>query len=284
MFKTTSRITQLLVYFGATFFTGFGLLFHGHNLDTAMAESIQVDRAVIEQIQDNRVIYLGEHHDSAADHAQQLAIITNLYKPNHPQAIALEMFQRPFQPMLNRYLAGTISESELRAQTEYDQRWGYDWEYYVPILRFAQAHQIPLLAINTPAEITRKVAKHGLNSLEKSDFRYIPALENIKVDNAKYRQQIAEIYQQHAREGNSNSDEFANFFVAQILWDETMAEAIANYHQTNPQSQIMVLVGEAHVAHNYAIPDRLTRRIGQKSFRHSAILLSKNNQVINYQD
>lgn len=229
----------------------------------------------LEELQSNQVIYLGENHDNAEDHAQQLNIITQLQQDNHDHqlVIGMEMFQRPFQPILDRYLAQEISETELRKQTEYDTRWGFDWEFYAPILRYAQAQQIPLIALNTPAEITRKVAETGINSLTGNDFRYIPPLSEIKLDNLEYRQAIAEVYSQHVQDGQGNSKDLDNFFAAQVLWDETMAEAIASYYQNQPQSQIVVLVGKAHVMKNYALPDRVERRIQNQVLRDLVYLL-----------
>ena len=235
--------------------------------------------AQIELIADYDVIYLGENHDLAEHHQQQLAIITQLYERQVDSqlqlAIALEMFQRPFQPLLNRYLNGEIGEDRLREQTEYETRWGFDWEFYAPILRFAKANQIPLIALNTPAEITLKVAESGIDSLELSDLRYVPPLKEIDLDNQTYRQRLEQIYQQHVENGQSNSQDADNFFAAQVLWDETMAEAIANYYQLHPRSQIAVLVGKIHVMYDYAIPNRVARRIDDPDFTQKSLLLTK---------
>ncbi len=230
---------------------------------------------IINELAKADVVYLGENHDSVLDHQAQLEIILELYRQNRDVAIALEMFQRPFQPVLDRYLAGEIDETQLREQTEYDTRWGFNWEYYAPILRFAKAHNLPLLALNTPTEITRKVARTGLESLSKSDFRYIPPIREIDTSNQDYRDAIAQIYQAHAHQGQGNSDGFENFFTAQVLWDETMAQAIAQYYQSNPNAQIVVLVGEGHILYNYGIPDRVARRMNDKSFQQHSVRLGE---------
>jgi uncharacterized iron-regulated protein len=260
-----------LIYFLGVFLAGFFLIQYPHQL-LSIAEPVNQDnneQKLINQVRDNDIIYLGERHDSLEDHAAQLDIITQLHHLQGDSqgklAIALEMFQRPFQPVLDRYLAGEISETELRKESEYDTRWGFDWEFYAPILRFAQANQILLIALNTPTEITFKVAKDGLNSLEGDDFRYIPLLNEIELDNQAYRQKLQAVYQQHADHDQGNSNNFENFFAAQVLWEETMADAIALYHQNQPQSQIVVLVGQGHI-HDYGIPNRVARRIrSQKS-------------------
>ena len=248
--------------FLSTVLAGLFLIDYPYRL-TSLAEvtDISSKEIVIDRFKQNDVIYLGENHNDPEDHARQLEIIQQLQQDDNDAqlAIGMEMFQRPFQPIIDRYLAQEISEEELREQTEYDSRWGFDWEFYAPILRYAQVQQIPVIALNTPQEITRKVAETGIDSLKGSDFRYIPPLAEIKLDNQEYRQATEEIYLQHVKDGQGNSTDLNNFFAAQVLWDETMAEAIALYYQNNPQSQIVVLVGKGHVMKDYAIPNRVKK-------------------------
>jgi len=219
------------------------------------------------------IVYLGEDHDRAAAHQAQLEIIQALYQKRGKIAIAMEMFQRPFQPSLDRYLAGEISEAQLKQESEYDDRWGFDWEFYAPILRFARTHQIPVIALNAPTEVTRKVAREGLDGLTPQDWRYIPPRSEIRTDNTAYRQLLWDIYQQHAHHGQGNSDRFERFLTAQVLWDETMAAAIAQFWQLNRQSQVIVLTGKGHIMYGHGIPSRVERRLqGQPLVQRSVWL------------
>ena len=265
-----------VVIFLGVVLSGFFLVDYSH-ISVAIAREVNQNHTEIEMdiLLEQDVIFLGENHDNPQHHARQLEIITQLHQnaDDTQLAIGMEMFQRPFQPILDLYLAGEIGEQQLREQTEYDSRWGFDWELYAPILRYAQQEQIAVIALNTPEEITHKVAENGINSLEQKDFRYIPPLNQIKLDNGEYRQRLGEIYLQHVKDGQGNSQNLDNFFAAQVLWDETMAEAIAFYYQNNPQSQIVVLVGRAHVMYDYAIPDRVDRRIKDESFQDIVYLL-----------
>lgn len=229
-------------------------------MSLAIALETSTNPVAIETLNKAQIIYLGEIHDHPADHEQEFEILTNLYRENQTLALGFEMFQRPFQPYLDQYIAGGITETELRKLSEYDSRWGFEWEYYAPLLRFAQAHHLPLIALNTPAEITNKVAVNGLDSLEQQDYRYIPARENLDFTNEIYLEQIKESFREHAENNYGKSQVLDNFVAAQILWDETMAEAIATYASQYPATQILVFVGQAHVAENFAIPDRVTRR------------------------
>ena len=269
------NLKPVVIFLGIVL-SGFFLIDYPHTLASIAGEVDQNHTEVaMDILLEQDVIYLGENHDNFQHHVRQLEIITQLHQNTNDArlAIGMEMFQRPFQPILDRYLAGEIGEEQLKEQTEYDSRWGFDWELYAPILRYAQQQQIAVIALNTPEEITHKVAETGINSLEKKDFRYIPPLNQIKLDNQEYRQRLAEVYLQHVEDGQGNSQDLDNFFAAQVLWDETMAEAIALYYQNNPQSRIVVLVGKAHVMYDYAIPDRVDRRIQDKSFQDIVYLL-----------
>jgi uncharacterized iron-regulated protein len=229
---------------------------------------------IIKQLATANIVYLGETHDSESDHQQQLVIIQTLFKHKPRLAIGMEMFQRPAQPLLDSYLTGKITAAQLRQQTEFDKRWGFQWEYYAPILEFARANRLPVIALNTPTEITRKAAKQGLESLTKTELRLIPPLAEIDRSNAKYQQMILASYQQHAGIVSISSKSFDRFYTAQLLWDETMAERTANFVNQHPDYQTIVLAGSSHIIYGYGIPDRVLRRLKQSKLVQKTVLLT----------
>lgn len=219
---------------------------------------------VLQELGEAQVIYLGETHDSQADHQAQLEIIRALHRKNPNMAIAMEMFQRPYQEAIDRYLQGEITETELIAETEYESRWGFPWEYYAEIVRFAKENQLPILALNTPTEITRKVAREGLEGLTEEEQAYIPPFAEIKTDNLDYQQMVREVFELHQAAAHGSSLKFENFFLAQVLWDETMAETITEFVKENPLTQVVVLAGQGHIVYGYGIPSRVERRVGDR--------------------
>src|SRR6476620_9303320 len=58
------------------------------------------------------VVFVGEQHDDANTHRLELAIVEGLARRRVPLIIAMEMFERDVQPVLDRYLAGTIGEEQ----------------------------------------------------------------------------------------------------------------------------------------------------------------------------
>lgn len=171
----------------------------------------QQDEAIaLAQMAQADVVYLAETHDHASDHRAQLEIIKALHRLRPNSAIAMEMFQRPYQSVLNRYLAGQLTEADLQAYSQYNKRWGYAWEFYAPILRFAKANHLPVVALNTPTEVTRKVARTGLDSLSVVERQWVPPRSAIVLGSPSYRQRLGQIYEE-AHQSKSNSANFERF-------------------------------------------------------------------------
>ena len=252
------------------------------------AQGILLDRTlVINRLIDQNIIYLGETHDSSADHQIQLEILQELYKRRPNLSIALEQFQRPYQHVLDDYQQGKITEAQLVTNSEYETRWGFPWLLYRPLLQFAKTNNLPLIALNTPSEVTRKVGRQGLESLTFTDRRFIPPFSTIHVGPESYRDRIQKIYiEMHPAKSITPSDitpidsdlsksqRFTRFFEAQVLWDETMADRITQAVQQNPDRLIVVLVGQGHLFYHDGIPNRVTRRLKNKSIKQTTILLN----------
>jgi uncharacterized iron-regulated protein len=235
---------------------------------------------IVAKLEKTDVVYLGETHDRLSDHQAQLKIIEAVYQRKDGKvALAMEMFQRPYQKVLDRYINREISEEELLAQAEYEERWGFAWENYQAIAQFARKHRLPIIAMNTPTEVNRKVARQGLDSLTVEEKKYIPPESEIDLSNVEYRTKIQQVYQQHAAHSHGNSSSFERFFLTQVLWDETMAESIAQFVKSHPKTQVIVLVGQGHIAYGYGIPSRVARRLGKDGVRQATVVFEGDKPV-----
>ena len=227
----------------------------------------------MQQLARANVVYLGENHANQEDHLAQLQIIQQLHRQNPNLAIAMEMFQRPFQVYLDRYLGNDLMEMRLRELTQYRRRWGYPWEYYAPILRFAKANRLPVLAIDTLAEISNQVARRGLESLSPFEQQYIPPFSDIRTDNLEYRQFLSQIYDR-TPSNRRQTNNFDRYFQAQVVRNETMADAIAKFLKANPDFQIVVITGQSPIVYRYGIPSCVARRLGGANLIQSTVLIN----------
>ena len=220
----------------------------------AASELSPVDQ-IINKISQKRVIYIGELHDMYGHHMAQLRVIQGLARRGCRLAVGMEMFQRPFQGVLDRYLDGKIDERTFLKKSEYFKRWSYDYHFYRPIIEYCKEHDIPILALNLQAEISKKVARKGLESLSDTELKQVP--RDLDWSNRAYKTRLMRIFKRHPGMEVKN---FNNFYQAQILWDETMAQGVYDYLEKNPGRQMVVLAGNGHIAFGYGIPSRVYRR------------------------
>lgn len=226
-------------------------------------------RAIIPQLAEKRVIFVGETHDRYEDHLAQLEIIRALHARRPDLALGVEYFQAPFQQALDSYVAGQSSEKQLLRETEYFERWRFDYRLYRPIMQYARAQGIPVIALNIPTEISQKVARSGIDSLSSSEQTLLP--KEIDRSDAAYRERLRAVFDTH-RERAAAPGSFDYFVEAQLLWDEAMAETAAAYLQRHPQRSMVILAGNGHLLYGSGIPRRLLRRISVDS----AIVINAN--------
>jgi uncharacterized iron-regulated protein len=234
---------------------------------TAVVETDDVSTMdqLLDKLTSKRVIFVGETHNRYEDHLDQLAVIEGLHKKGRDLAIGMEMFQQPFQAHLDAYVKGEISEKELLHNSEYFDRWRFDYQLYRPILRFAREHGIPLVALNLEKEITEKVGDGGIASLSADERSRIP--EEIDRNDQDYSERIKAVFEQHPM---AKDEGFENFLEVQLLWDESMAERASRYLREHPGKSLVVLAGIGHLEYGQGIPKRLLRRVPVES----AILLN----------
>ncbi len=227
----------------------------------AITDSGRQDFAeLINRLKAYQVVFVGEKHDDFSHHLAQLEVIRGLNEKGVSLAVGMEMFQRPFQVALERYIKKEISEPEFLRQSEFLGRWGYDYALYRPILSYCRENSIPVVALNLEKEVSQEVGQKGLQDvLATAQADLLP--NSIDWSNLEQKKWLEEIYAQHPQ---NEIKDAASFYQAQIMWDETMAETIAEYLRTHSEKQMVVLAGIGHVANGYGIPPRLKRRLGNK--------------------
>jgi uncharacterized iron-regulated protein len=222
-------------------------------LATADGRAVTFDE-LLDVLAERRVVYVGERHDRAADHRAQLAILEGLHARSPSLAVGLEMVQHPFQDAVDGYVRGELDEAALLARIEWEARWNMDFALYRPIFEHARAHGLPIVALNAPAELTRAIARGGLEALDDAQRASLPELV---LDDAAHRAMIGAVLREHP---GLDETRFERYYAAQVVWDETMAERVARtLSASDGPRQVIVLAGAMHVR-PAAIPARAARR------------------------
>jgi uncharacterized iron-regulated protein len=225
-----------------------------------------------ERMASYRVVCLGEQHDSPAHHYAQRRAIEELYTRNtgRTTAVGFEMFQKPYQLALSGFVQGNLTEAELLTQSEWPQRWGFDFALYRPLLEAARERRLDALALNARRELTRKIGRSGLGALDASERAELPELD---LDEPAHRRYFTQAMSAHPMP--ANGPKLDDMYAVQVVWDETMADTAARWlASAGPDARLLVFAGSGH-CHKSAIPARLGRRVEAPVLSLSAVLESK---------
>ena len=204
--------------------------------DVEAGESVAL-KEIVPRLGEADLVYVGESHDEQIHHDFQLRVIRSMFEAGEPIAVGLEMMQARDQAALDAFISGETDEEEF--EEVFLRNWGEMWPLYRDIFVYCREHRIPMVALNVPRAITRKVARTGFASLTEAERGELPPVA-CRVDQA-YEEFLRAVLGAHA--GDSN---FRNFCEAQVVWDTAMAFHSLEYLKISPETTLIVLTGTIH--------------------------------------
>jgi len=217
---------------------------------------------IITELAKNRVIYLGETHDSMADHLLQMRIVQSLQKKGLDLAIAMEMFPENSQQALDDYLKNQsdMDEAAFLRASKWFEVWRYDWRLFRPIFNFCRREGIPVYGINVDRKIVSSVfSKGNTDGLSEEQLKAIAPERDLSIEG--YVERLAAVHGFHAESPHGKNKGIAGFVQSQAIWDESMARNITKILKQNPGKTVVVIAGSQHTRKDSGIPPRVLRRI-----------------------
>lgn len=225
-------------------------------VESRTARTLSAD-AVTQQLAPYDVVLFGEFHDSQPVHDAELAVLKGLYRQHGKRLVlSMEMFERDVQPVMNQYLAGTLTEQEFLAAS---RPWPQYDRAYRPLVEFAKAHQIPIVTGNIPRRIAAAYAKTGtLAQTAEADTVYLP--KQHRAGSEAYRKKFAAAMA--AMGGLPGGMQIPPqrvqpMFMAQCLKDDAMAESIAAYRREHADAVVYHVVGNFHSSGHLGMAEKL---------------------------
>jgi uncharacterized iron-regulated protein len=199
-----------------------------------------------------RIVYVGEKHTAVSHHEAQLRVIRALYERHPRLAVGMEMFDRSYQAVLDRWPAGTLDEDEFLRSTHWYANWRYDYALYRDILEYVKSNHMRLVALNLPFNIPPKIRVGGIEHLSDYEKEFLP--QTVDTSNVAHRGFVQYMFEKHDFNGKVR---FEDFYRAQCVWEDVMAESIARHLGAG---RMVVLAGNGHIQFKYGIPERAFRR------------------------
>jgi uncharacterized iron-regulated protein len=122
--------------------------------------------AFVKVVGQAQVVAVGEEHDHADIQAFELRLLQALvqHRPRRV-ALAMEFLERDMQSAIDAYLAGNSDaatfQMQIKAPPDFIQ-------YYFPLVQYARQAGVPVLALNVPRYLARRVTREGLQAVVKS--------------------------------------------------------------------------------------------------------------------
>lgn len=226
--------------------------------------------AVIAEMAKRRVVLLGERHDDEDHHLWQLQALAALHAQRPALVIGFETFPRRVQPVLDKWVAGELTEKQFLERSDWKQVWNLPPELYLPLFRFARINRIPMVALNVDEKLNKAITEKGWDAVPEAEREGVgrPAAPP-----EAYRDFLFEIYQHHQTMKGKDGDKakktdkaFGYFVESQTTWDRAMAEALAK--AAGPASAanaplVVGVMGSGHIRHGHGVPHQL-RALGVK--------------------
>ena len=205
--------------------------------NTATGKVINVDDIVNDMAKADVLFFGEEHSDSTAHYLELILFKALVAKYPDKVSLSMEMFETDTQPVLNEYLRGLIREKNFIT----DARAWPNYTDYRPLIEFAKASSINVVAANAPARYTNMVTRMGLNSLNKLDAAGKSYLPPLPIDTAtgKYYNKFTDVMGGHGMPG-------MELYQAQNLWDASMGWQIAQYLKAHNGFKVLQLNGGFH--------------------------------------
>ena len=196
--------------------------------------------------------------------------------PSRPVALAVEMFERDVQDILDEYLAGLITEQHFKLSS---RPWkNYDKDYR-PMVEYARENKLAVLASNVPRRYVNRVSRLGGASLKdipdptKRGLPPLPYAAASPAYTAKFTELMKSMHKPDPKKDPPKTDEPkkedpkkpaqehnpARGLESQSLWDATMAYTIAEHLLRQPRAQVIHVNGGFHSEQRMGIPEHLLR-------------------------
>lgn len=209
-----------------------------------------------ERLRAARVVYFGERHDSAADHGAERALFARLRSVEPRAGLGVEMLPVTVQDAVDAFVSGRADEAAFLTAVDWKKTWGYPWGLYRPLFVACRDGRLPAFALNAPREVTRPVSQKGLEGLSDDERKRLP---DLVPGPPAHRELVREAFGGHSRSRFTDA-RFERFYAVQLVWDETMGDAVARaMSRDGGPRKLLVVAGDGHVR-RFAIPDRAARR------------------------
>lgn len=201
---------------------------------------------------DYRIIFIGEEHESRVSHQAELTILKGLAERDSNLILALEMFERDVQDILDAYLEGKISEKKFLQRS---RPWPNYLKDYRPLIEFAKEKGMPVIAANIPrkAAVAISLANEISPDVMGKNRVYLPKTVHLK--SKEYYKRFASSIEKMSQFTPMKGMNVEGLYKAQVLKDAVMAASVEPFLHR----RTLFCCGHFHSDYHLGIPYQLKK-------------------------
>jgi uncharacterized iron-regulated protein len=246
-------------------------------LDPSSGERLQT-QGLMKRLAESDIVLLGETHTMLEHHRWQLHTLAALSAVAPDLVVGFEMFPRSVQPALDDWSKGALPEAPFLEASRWQDVWGYDPDFYLPLFHFVRQNRLPMVGLNVERSLVSRVGRDGWAAIPQEQRE---GLTDPAPASEAYRRNLAEVYlsklQAVTEEGSPHgveepasanepgqdlstimeSEAFERFVEAQLTWDRAMAEALLAARAEHPEALVVGVLGRGHIEYGHGVPHQL---------------------------
>jgi len=247
-------------------------------LDPSSGERLQT-QDLMKRLAESDIVLLGETHTMLEHHRWQLHTLAALSAVAPELVVGFEMFPRSVQPALDDWSKGALPEATFLEASRWQDVWGYDPDFYLPLFHFVRQNRLTMVALNVERSLVSKVGRDGWAAIPEEERE---GLTDPAPASEAYRRNLAEVYLSKLQAGAEDSsphgnkepgpaneptqdlstvmesESFERFVEAQLTWDRAMAEALLAARGEYPEALLVGVLGRGHIEYGHGVPHQLT--------------------------
>lgn len=216
---------------------------------------------LFQKLTDTQIILVGINFSEFSNYDFLNKFLNQLSSFSFPVIIGLGELPQSFQKNLEDFMKNRLSENSIKEKlSDFPYK-----KFNEKVILWAKNHNIKVLAMDVEEDLFKKVWKGGLKELTTEEKLKLPEID---LFNPPYKSYLESSLWQSFK-----GIPFENFYQAEVLKNEHLAEYLIEILKNNPHYKLILLAEKHRIIYGWGIPKNLQKR-GWENFK--IIILDRN--------
>lgn len=136
--------------------------------ETQRSWKVSDRKQLLAQVEKSSIVFMGDFHalkQSQKAHLRILKSLPDLELDLSKLILCVECVEQKYQRSLDQYLSGGLTDRDFLKSVEWKKNWGFPWDHYRPLFRWAQKNKVRMYALNARSKDSSVKSLHQRDRL-----------------------------------------------------------------------------------------------------------------------